>query len=54
MPSDGRAPVRVGVRSTYERSMSYILVGRALPPLAGSAYGMISSAKGFFCVVSGS
>ncbi len=33
---------------TYEKSMTYTSVGRALPPLAGSAYGMTSPAKGVF------
>jgi hypothetical protein len=33
---------------TYEESMIYITVGRALPPLTGSAYGMTSPAKVIF------
>jgi hypothetical protein len=33
---------------TYEKSITYIPVGRALPPVAGSAYGMTSPAKGVF------
>jgi len=33
---------------TYEKTMIYLLVARALPPFTGSAYGMTSSGEGIF------
>jgi hypothetical protein len=38
---------------TYEKSITYIPVGRALPPVAGSAYGMTSPCKRSFSETSG-